>query len=452
MEQKTTFTPINKSKLETISALERKLNIEVPAVEVQAAFDRAFTGIQRNVTVKGFRKGKAPLATIKSLYGDRVRQDVVQDIVQSKYAAALQEHKLDPISYPAIEFDALEDAKDFAFTAEFEVRPEVTLKQIEGLPVKREKFVMQDALVDATIEDIRKGRAETAPVLEDRGAQMGDVATINFEGMVDGKPLENGSAEGHQLELGSKQFIPGFEDGVLGMKVGQEKTIAIAFPADYHVSALAGKPVEFKTKLTALAKRVLPEVNDEFAKSVGPYENVKALRDAITLDFEQREGKRVADDLKNRLMKVLVDRNPVAVPKSLLTEQKKALVEDMEKRMQQQGLGQESYEEYKQKWDKDFEQTASYMIQSSFLIDKIAMDNNLKATAADLEKKMQEFAAQTGIDVQRVHEFYGDNERRSRLQYQVTEEKVLDFLISKSKITDVSKEELAKEEGTASAT
>ncbi len=448
MDQKTTFSPINKSKLETVSQLERKLNIEVPAVEVQAAFNRAFTGIQRNVQVKGFRKGKAPLSTIKSLYGDRVKQDVVQDIVQSKYASALKEHKLDPISYPAIEFDDLQDGKDFAFTAEFEVRPEVTLKSIEGLKVKREKFEMNDALVDATIEDIRKGRAETTPVLEDRGAQMGDVATINFAGMVDGAPLENGSAEGHQLELGSKQFIPGFEDGVLGMKVGDEKTINIAFPADYHVSSLAGKPVSFKTKLTSLAKRVLPEVNDEFAKSVGPYENVQGLRDAIRLDFEQREGKRVADDLKNRLMKVLVDANPVAVPKSLLTEQKKALVEDMQKRMEQQGLGNEAYEEYKSKWDKDFEQTASYMIQSSFLIDKIAADNNLKATGSDLDKKMTEFAAQTGIDLARVHEFYGDQERRSRLQYQVTEEKVLEFLISKSKITDASKEEIQKEEGT----
>jgi trigger factor len=449
MEQKTTFTPINKSKLEQVSQLERRLNIEVPAVEVQAAFNRAFSGIQRNVQVKGFRKGKAPLATIKSLYGDRVRQDVVQDIVQAKYASALKEHKLDPISYPAIEFDALEDGKDFVFTAEFEVRPEVSLKSIEGLKVKREKFVMSDALVDATIEDIRKGRAETAPVLEDRGAQIGDVAVINFAGMVDGAPLDNGSAEGHQLELGAKQFIPGFEDGVLGMKPGQEKTISIAFPADYHVSNLAGKPVEFKTKLTELKKRVLPEVNDEFAKSVGPYENLKALRDAITADFEQREGKRVADDLKNRLMKVLVDANPVPVPKSLLGEQKKALIEDMQKRMEQQGLGNDSYEEYKEKWDKDFEQTASYMIQSSFLIDKIAAEHNLKATASDLEKKMQEFAAQTGIDAGRVHEFYGDQERRSRLMYQVTEEKVLELLMSKAKITDVSKEEIAKEEGSS---
>ena len=444
-----TYTNMPKTTIENVSDLERKLNIEVPAREVQAAFDRAFTGIQRSVAVKGFRKGKAPLATIKSLYSDRVKQDVIQDIVQSKYASALKEHSLDPISYPAIEFDPVEDGKDFAFTAEFEVRPEVTLKQFEGLPVKREKFEMNDVLVDATIDDIRKGRAETVPVLEDRGAQMGDVAVIDFQGMVDGAPLENGSAEGHQLELGSKQFIPGFEDGVLGMKPGQERSVAIKFPDDYHVPELKGKPVEFKTKLKELKKKSLPEVNDEFAKSVGPYENVEGLRKAIRADFETRENKRVADDLKNRLMKVLVDRNPVKVPKSLMIEQKKALIADMQQRMQQQGLGPEQYDEYKSKWDSDFESTAAYMIQSSFLIDKLAAENKLKATASDMERKMTEFAAQTGIDLERVHEFYGDEERRSRLTYQVTEEKVLDFLIGKAKITDVTKEEIAKDEAKA---
>ena len=448
MANTTTYSNVAKSTIENVSALERKLNIEVPAVEVQAAFNRAFQGIQRNVAVKGFRKGKAPMNTIKSLFGDRVKQDVVQDIVQQHYGKALKEHSLDPISYPAIEFDNIDESKDFAFTAEFEVRPEVTIKGIEGLKVKREKFEMKEELVDATIDDIRKSRAESVPVLEDRGAKEGDTAVIDFKGYVDGKELENGAAEGHNLELGSKQFIPGFEEGVIGMKPGAKKEIEIKFPEDYHVADLKGKPVKFEVTLKELKSKKLPEVNDEFAKSVGPYENVEGLRKAIREDFEKREGKRVADDMKNRLMRALVDANPVAVPKTLLEEQKKALVEDMKQRMQQQGLGDGEYEEYKNKWDADFAQTASYMIQSSFLIDKIATDNNLKATKADLEQKMQEFSAQTGIDLARVREFYGDQERSSRLVYQVTEEKVLDFLTSKAKITDVSKEDLAKEDET----
>ena len=434
-----------KSSLENVSTLERKLNIEVPSSEVQEAFERALQGIQRNVAVKGFRKGKAPLSTIRSIYGERLKQDVIQDIVQTKYGQALKEHSLDPISFPTIEFDPLEDGKDFVFTAEFEVRPEVKINQVEGLYVKKEKLDIGDKVVNDTLEDIRKGRAETVPLFEERPAQMGDVAVVDFKGFMDGKELENGAAEGHALELGSNSFIPGFEEGIVGMRPGASSRIKIAFPAEYHVAELAGKPVEFDVTLKELKKKSLPELNDEFAKGLGPYESLEALKKAIREDYEKREGKRVQDDLKNRIMKALVDRNPVQVPKSLLTEQKKALVEDFEKRMQQQGMPQDQFEEYKSKWDADFDQTASYMIQSSFLIDKLAADHNIRATPTDIELKLQEHAQQSGIEVSRLREFYKEDDRKARLAYQITEEKVLDFLISKARVEEVAKEELEKE-------
>ncbi|MES2856183.1 MAG: trigger factor [Bdellovibrionota bacterium] len=437
---------MTKTSLESTSALERKLNIEVPAKEVQAAFDRAIQGIQRNVAIKGFRKGKAPISTVKSIYGDKVKQDVIQDIIQVHYANAIKEHSLDPISFPAIEFDPLEDEKNFAFTAEFEVRPEVKLKQVEGLPVKREKFTVNEDLINSTIEDIRKSRGTTGPMLEDRAAQTGDVAVIDFKGFVDGTELENGAAQGHELEIGSNSFIPGFEEGIIGTRVGGNTRVKIAFPAQYHVAELAGKPVEFEVSLKELKRKTLPELNDEFAKSIGEYADMNALKAAIKDDFEKRESKRIADDLKNRLMKVLVDRNPVEVPKALLNDQKKALVEDFQKRMQQQGMGAEQYEDYKDKWNADFEETASYMIQSSFLIDKIAADEKLRATPADVQEKLKEYSGQTGIDMKRIEEFYGDQDKRSRLAYQITEEKVLEFLLAKAKVQDVSKEEIEKDE------
>ena len=434
-----------KASLENVSPLERKLNIEVPADEVQAAFEQAFKGIQRHVAVKGFRKGKAPLTTIRTMYGEKVKQDVIQDIIQSKYAAALKEHSLDPVSFPTIEFDPVEENKSFQFTAEFEIRPEVTLRQIEGLSVKKEKLAPAEKMVTDTLEDIRKSKSDTAPVLEDRAAQKGDVAIIDFKGFVDGKELENGAAEGHSLDLGANTFIPGFEEGIEGMRVGGSTTLKLSFPEGYHVADLAGKPVEFQVKLKELKKKVLPELNDEFAKSMGPYENLEALKTAIREDFEKRETKRVNDDLRNRLMKALVDRNPVPVPKSLMTEQKKALIEDFQKRTQQQGMSPDQFEDYKSKWDSDFEQTAAYMIQSSFLIDKIANEHKLRAENSDVEKKLVEYAAQTGIDMARLKEFYGEQDRRARLSYQITEEKVLDFLISKAKVEEVSKEQLEKE-------
>jgi trigger factor len=434
-----------RSNLENVSTLERKLNIEVPAAEVQEAFDRALKDIQRNVTVKGFRKGKAPLNTIQSIYGDRLKQDVIQDLIRAKYAEALVEHSLDPISYPTIEFDPLEEKTDFQFTAEFEVRPEVTLKELEGLPVKKETMPSAEKVIEDTLQDIRKSRAETVPVLEDRPAQNGDVAVIDFIGYMDGQELEGGKGEGHELELGSNSFIPGFEEGVVGMRQGVTTTLTIKFPDEYHAAQLAGKPVEFKVTLKELKKKDLPELNDEMAKGLGPYENLEALKTAIREDYERRETRRIHDEMKNRIMRELVDRNPVAVPKALMVDQKKALVEDLKKRMEGQGLPDTQFEEYKDKWDADFEQTASYMIQSSFLIDKIATDHGLRATDKEVEVKIRDYAQNSGIDFERVQEFYKEDDRRARLAYQVTEEKVLDFLISKAKVTEVSKDELAKE-------
>ncbi|MBK7889454.1 MAG: trigger factor [Bdellovibrionales bacterium] len=433
-----------KATLEKVSTLERKLNIHVPATEVQAAFHNAYQSIQKHVAIKGFRKGKAPLQTVKSIYGDRVKQDVVNDLVQKFYSSALREHALDPISFPTIEFDALDEAADFAFTAEFEVRPEVQLKQVEKLNIRREKYEPKASFVDDTIQDILKSRATPVPVLEDRPAQKGDIAIIDFKGFLTDKELENNAAEDHELELGSNMFIPGFEDGVIGMKAGAAGEIKISFPADYHVNELAGQPVTFKVTLKKLMKKDLPELNDEFAKSLGKYESVADLKKAINDDHEKREQKRIKDALKDRVVRALVEKNPVDVPKALLTEQKKSLVKDMETRMSQQGMPAEQFDEYKDKWDSDFNETASFMIRSSFLLDKIASDNNLKATDADLDAKFVEYAAQTGIELARVKEFYGDEDRKSRLRYQLTEERVIDWLLSKADVKEVSREEIEK--------
>lgn len=435
-----------KATLEKVSTLERKLNIQIPAAEVQAAFQNAYTSLQKQVVIKGFRKGKAPIATVKSIYGGRVKQDVVNDLVQKYYTSALREHSLDPVSFPTIEFDNVEDAQDFSFTAEFEVRPEVALRQTEGLKLQREKFEMKDTFIDETLEDIRKSRSNKVPVLIDRPAEKGDTAVLDFKGFLIDRELENGSAENHELELGSNTFIPGFEEALIGMAVGVENEVKLSFPTDYHVADLAGKPVTFKVKINKLLKSELPELNDEFAKSVGgKYESLAELKAAIKDDFVKREEKRIKDEMKNRVMRALVEKNPIEVPKSLLTEQKKALADDMKGRMQQQGMPPEQFEEYKEKWDSDFTETAQFMIRSSFLLDKVALDQKLRASEQDVETKLEEYAKQTGIELARVKEFYADDERRSRLRYQLTEERVIDWLISKADVKDVPKSELKTE-------
>lgn len=426
-----------KSNVEKVSNLTRKLSIEIPAAQVQGAFQRVFQGIQKDVTIKGFRKGKAPLSTIKSMYGDRVAQDVVQDLIQKHYAQALTEHKLEPISYPEFEFDTPAEDKDFAFTANFDIRPEVALKKYEGLEVEKEKFEFDEKKVNDVLENIRSSRASLESITDDRAAKNGDVAIIDFEGFVGGTPLENGSGKDHNLELGAKQFIEGFEEGIVGMKKGESKTLSLKFPDPYHSVDLAGKPVDFKVTLKDIKTKVLPELNEEFILSLGGPKDLEALKTSIREDLQSSEKKRIEDAFKNRVLKTLVKENPVEVPASLLKEQKASLVEDFKRRMTEQGMGPDDFASYVEKWDGDFAKTATEMIQSSFLVDAIAKKHDLFAKKEDLDAKFKEFAAQTHIDEARIREFYGRSEQASRLTYQITEEKVLAFLNNSVKVKEV---------------
>lgn len=439
-----------KSTLEKVSSLQRRLNIQIPANSVNTVFDQMFKGVQKQATIKGFRQGKAPIATIKNVYGDRIKQDVVQELIQKHYFQALQEHKLDPISYPEFEFDQPSEGQEFSFSAHFEVKPEVNVTKFEGLEVEKEKFSVGEEQITQVLENIRAARAELVDVLEDRPAKLGDVAIVDFEGFVDGSPLPNGAGTNHNLELGAHQFIEGFEEGIVGMKVGDTKTLNLKFPNPYHSAELSGKPVDFKTTLKGLKYKKLPELTDDYVnqmmgKSMGgetETHTVESLKKTIKNDLEQSEKKRIEQDFKNRLLKKLVAANPVEVPPSMLKDQKQALVEDMKKRMSEQGMTEDEFKTYAEKWDKDFESSAAEMIQSGFLIDALATKHDLKWNESELDAKFEEYAKSTGIDKARIKEFYSRPEQLNRVTYAITEEKVINFLMTSAKVKEVSKDQL----------
>ncbi|AGH94406.1 trigger factor [Pseudobdellovibrio exovorus] len=435
-----------KAQIQVTEGLQRKLNVEIPAEVVASAFNKVYSDIQRQVEIKGFRKGKAPIATIKTMYKDRVQGDVAQDLISSHYPQALKEQNVDPINYPEFEFEDPAESKDFSFTAIFDIRPEVQLKKWEGLEVEKEKFVLDQKRVDQVLDNVRNSKASFEDVLEQRAAAMGDIAVIDFDGFVDGKALENGAGRDQQLELGSKQFIEGYEEGVVGMKVGETRSINLTFPSPYHSAELAGKPVEFKVTLKGLKKKVVPEITDELLKEIGSNQTKAEFIKTIETDIEQSEKKRIEDGFKNRLLKKLVEANPVDVPASLMKDQKAALIEDFKKRMSDQGMQQAEFESYVAKWDSDFAKTANEMIQSSFLIDKLAADNDLLCKREDIEARFDEYAKQTGIELDRIREWYSKPEQMSRLSYMITEEKVVKFLTDKTKVKEVDAKDLKEDQ------
>lgn len=433
-----------KFRVEEVSPLERKLNVEVPVEVIVQSYTKVFKEIQKQAQIKGFRKGKAPIKVIRTMYKDRVQEDVVKDVIQTGFFQAIQEHKLDPIGEPNFEFEQILEDKSFTFSAAFEVRPEVKVKSYKELPVVREKLVVDAAKVADILTNLQKGQAESVAVFEDRAVRMGDVAVLDFDGFVNGEALEGGSAQNHELELGSQSFIEGFEEGLVGMKIGDAREIPLKFPEVYHAAHLAGQPVTFKVKLNGIKAKKVPELNDDFAKSLDPkFKTLDDLKSEIENDLKQNEMRRIDEDTRSRLLKKLVEINPVLVPPSMLANQKQMLIEDFGRRMRSQGMTEEQFKEYQVKWDQDFTNTASQMIQSSFLLSEIAADNKITASREDLQKKIQEFADRSQIDVARVQEFYNQPEQMNRLRFQVIEEKVVSLLLETAVVTEKDAKDIA---------
>lgn len=425
-----------KTNVESVSNLGRKLYIEVPSARVNAEFLKAYKYLQREVNIKGFRKGKAPIAAIKTMYSDRVKGDVAQNLVQDTYVSALKEHKLTPVSMPQIDFNEISEDQDFSFTANFEIRPDAQIVKKDGFEVEKEKVVVSEEQIDTALKNIQSSNASFETLTDSRPLANGDFAIIDFEGFVDGAPLENGSAKGHQLEIGAQQFIPGFEEGLVGMNAGETREVQLAFPAEYHVESLKSKPVLFKVTLNEIKVKKLPEFDAELLKKIGQ-ETLEGLKEQIKKDFEANESMRVEKDLRDSLFKKFVEANPVEAPASLVEEQKKALVDDFKNRMKSQGFSDEGFDEYTDKWSADFAQQAEFMVKSAFLIDKLAEMENLYATDADVENKFDEMAKQWNLEKEKIKSYYLQNNSFSKLSYQITEDNVYKYLLNNSKVTDV---------------
>lgn len=427
-----------KVQKEDLSTLERKLTINIPSDDVDKEFNRAFRYLQKNVTLKGFRKGKAPLQKIKALYQNDVNEDVSQNLIQNHFFQALQKESLFPVDQPNIDITSqVAQGEAFEFTAQFEVRPDVKVENIEGLKVEKRKLQIEDKVVDESLENRRAQKATYEPIEGGGPVENGHFAEIDFEGMMDNSPLPNGSAKNHLLEIGSSSFIEGFEEGLIGLNKGEEKTLNLKFPDEYQQDELQGKDVTFKVKVNEIKKKVLPEWTDEFVKSLGNYENFDALKKATREELEKAAQQKIESELKSDLFKSLVTANPFDAPKSMIKKQQEALVTDLQQRMAQQGMNPSQFSEYQEKWDDDFKETAEHMVKSALLIQKIAEDHKLQADKSDIDKKIESMAADFGIDKSMVEGFYKSEDQQSQLQYQLTEDKVFEFLLSKAEVTEV---------------
>ena len=365
-------------KVESLSKIKKKINFEIPADRVGAEIDKAFEEIRKRANVKGFRKGKVPRTYVEKHFSAMMEQDVLKNLVQDTYFKALHEEKLFPVAHPVIESDDLKKGEPFKYSATVEIYPEVKIEEYAGLEVVKEQFVKDEEVVAKRLEEMRENMAQLKPVEEERPAAQGDFLTIDFKGFLGGVPFENGSAEDFQLELGAGRFIPGFEEQIIGQKIGEEKSITVTFPEDYNSKELAGKEATFAVTVKEIKVKELPLLDDDFAKAIGEFETIDQLRAKIAEMHEKQEKQRIEADLRDRTIKAFIAKNPLEIPEALVEKQLQIMLDGTKKRLDMEKLSLEMMGLDDAGYKARFRDTAEVQVKGALLLDALADQEGIK--------------------------------------------------------------------------
>jgi len=434
-------------KVEDISSVKKKLSFEVSVEKVDAAIEKAYQKIGKTAKIKGFRQGKVPRSVLERHYAGQMSEEVLGRLINDSYFKAIVEHRIPAIADPEIvDTSLLEKGQPFSYEAYVEIKPEIEPKDYKGLSLKKEKFVLDPKVVEDRLQEMLASRSQLE-VTSRKKARQGDFVTIDFEGFLDGVPFEGGKAEGHVLELGSGSFIPGFEEKIEGMKREDEKEFEITFPENYGNKDLAGKLTTFKVAVKEIKEKVLPKADDDFAKEFG-LETLSELKEKIEEVQKKQELQRIDEDLKERLISSLVDRNPVEIPEAMLSRQLAYMKENVQGRLKQQGMSLEMLGMNDEIFNGQYKESAVQQVQGSLILEAISLQENLKVEDNEIDGKLEEISAMVGADLERVRQHYAGEDARRNLISQIAEEKVIRFLLDNATIEEVDAKELQEKEKT----
>ena len=419
--------------LETTSGLERRLTVGVPAEQVENEVENRLKQAARNVTLKGFRKGKVPLSVVKQRFGAGIRQEVVGDVISRSFYAAVQKENVKPAGQPSIQPKQLAAGKDLEYVATFEVYPSVTLSDLSAFEITRYKAEVTDADVDNMIEVLRKHQATWSVV--DRAAAEDDQVNIDFVGTKDGVEFAGGKAEGHALVLGSKSMIPGFEEGIVGMKAGEKKDITVTFPEDYQAEELKGAEAKFAITVNSVSEAVLPELKKDFFVKFGVEKGgEKQFRKEVKANMDRELSNALKAKVKGQVMDALIASHTTEVPKALIANEIHVLRNQM---LQRFGGQQQNFDVKSLLPDTMFQDEATRRVTLGLIVGEIVKSAKLKPDAKRVRTMIEEIAS-TYQEPKEVVEYYNNNqELLAGVESAVLEDQVVDHILSQAKVTEV---------------
>lgn len=430
-------------QIEETSKLQRKITVEIPWEDVEKELDTAYRELQRRAKVRGFRPGKVPRKVLEQYYRRTVEGEVVDNLVNVGFRKAVDDHDLFPIDRPQLEqFPAVKKGEPLAFVATVEVKPEVTPEKWEGLEVERKVREVTDAEVEAELLQMRDKATVVEPVTDREEARSGDLAVVDFFGYADGETFKGGKGINYTVELGGGRMIPGFEDQLVGMKVGDEKSFTLGFPEGEGPEEVQGKEVEWKVELKELKTKILPELDDEFAKDLGEYDTLDELRNGIRNNLATREDAKSRRLFRGQVTDVLVEANEVEAPAPMVERQVEFMLQDALRFVQ--NTDDPKLKEAIDKLRVEARPAAEKQVKSTLLLEGVAREAELEVTDEELDGRIQEMAREYRMTAAQVRQQLSENDQLDSLRYNLLQDKALDLVVERARVTErtVSAEEM----------
>lgn len=420
------------------------LMIEVEAAEVNKAVEQACKRLANRVSIPGFRKGKAPRMIVERHVGkDAVLQEAFDIVAPKALSKAFDEQKIDPVTRPSVDIETLEEGKDLVFKATVTPRPEVKLGDYKGLNVPKNEVNITDEDVEKQLKTFqdRQGKLVDAP----EGAEVkdGDFTTLDFKGFVDGEAFDGGEGKDYPLQIGSNSFIPGFEDQLVGAKIGEERDVNVKFPEEYHAKELAGKDATFKCTIRSIKTKELPAIDDELAKKVSKFETLDELKADIRKNLEENAERTAENDQKSAAIEMATNNITVDIPAVMIDNRVTAMIQEMAMRLEQQGMKLEQYLQYAgtdiAKLREQYRETAEKNVKTDLMLEEVAKAEDIKVEAKDLDEEVAAMAAAYGATPQQVQKIIKEQGRIGDLAASVLRKKTAQFIIDNiaNKIPDM---------------
>ncbi len=417
--------------VESEGGLQRKLTVAVPEDTIEQAVQTRLQNLTRTAKIKGFRSGKVPLKVVKQHYGIQVRQEVLGEVIQSSFYEAVSREKLRPASSPNISTQQAEFGQGLEYTATFEVYPEIQVADISGVTIEKQVSDIADSDLDEMIDTIRKQQIQWDVV--DKVAETGDQITVDFKGIIDGEAFDGGTGQDMSVEIGKGSMIKGFEEGLVGLKLDDEKTLELTFPEEYHAKNLAGKDVQFEIKVKNVKAAKLPEIDEEFAKAMGIADgNIEKMREAVKNNMQRELDARMKSSVKQAVMDKLLETNKIDIPEALIQEESQVLLKQMQSNLTQQGMQQSQLS-----LDASmFKGQAEKRVALGLIMTELVKQQQIKADADKVRNFIEEMASTYDKPEDVIKWYYGDKQRMAEVESIVMEEQIVDWVLGQSNIEE----------------